>query len=164
MRGRNPSWMAQHLVAWNRKFQDMLDVPDEIIAQRHSFSDYIRYLANRGEYGADDDVEDQVRRLSAGAGQMRVLERVRPNGSVIEVRSNPVAGGGFVLIYADITVRKRNGAEIVAARDAAEQASRTIECRVPRTENRPGKVDPGREDGLTGSAHRRHRARDQEPA
>jgi hypothetical protein len=31
------------------------------------------------------------------------LERTRPDGHVIEVRRNPVPGGGFVLIYADIT-------------------------------------------------------------
>ena len=47
---------------------------------------------------------------------------------MIEIRRNPVPGGGFVLIYADITERKRNEAEIRAARDAAEEASRTIEA------------------------------------
>ena len=47
---------------------------------------------------------------------------------MIEIRHNPVAGGGFVLIYADITERKRSEAEIRAARDAAEEASRTIEA------------------------------------
>ena len=46
-------------------------------------------------------------------------ERVRPDGRVIEVRRNPVPGGGFVLIYCDITERKRSEAEIRAARDAA---------------------------------------------
>jgi GAF domain-containing protein len=119
---------TQHLVAWNRKFQDVLDVPDDIIARRQTFSEYVRYLAKRGEYGADADVEEQVGRLLDTAGQMRVFERVRPNGCVIEVRSNPVAGGGFVLIYADITERKRSEAEIRAARDAAQEASRTIEA------------------------------------
>ena len=49
-------------------------------------------------------------------------ERTRPNGRVIEVRRNPVPGGGFVLIYADITERKRAEAAIRAARDAAEAA------------------------------------------
>ena len=45
------------------------------------------------------------------------FERTRPDGRVIEVRHNPVADGGFVLIYADITERKRNEAEIRAARE-----------------------------------------------
>jgi signal transduction histidine kinase len=46
---------------------------------------------------------------------------------VIEVRHNPVPSGGFVLIYSDITERKRSEAEIRAAKEAAEEASRTIE-------------------------------------
>ena len=119
---------TQHLAAWNRKFQDILDVPDDIIARRQTFSEYVRYLAERGEYGAEADPEEHVRRLIEQAGQSRTYERIRPDGRVIEIRHNPVAGGGFVLIYADITERKRNEAEIRAARDAAEEASRTIEA------------------------------------
>jgi signal transduction histidine kinase len=49
-------------------------------------------------------------------------ERIRPDGRVIEVRRNAVPDGGFVLIYSDITERKRSEAEIRAARDAAEAA------------------------------------------
>ncbi len=119
---------AQRLVAWNRKFQDILDLPDGILAQHLTFSDYIRYLAERGEYGRDTDAAEQVRRLTANLGQHRVFERTRPDGRVIEIRNNPVEGGGFVVIYADITERKRNEAEIAAARDAAQEASRTIEA------------------------------------
>ena len=98
---------TQHLVAWNRKFQDILDVPDDIIARRQTFSEYVRYLAERGEYGPEADPEEQVRRLIEQAGQARTYERTRPDGRVIEIRHNPVPGGGFVLIYADITERKR---------------------------------------------------------
>ncbi len=119
---------TQHLVAWNRKFQDILDVPDDIIARRQTFTEYVRYLAGRGEYAPEVDPEEHVRGLIERAGQSRTYERTRPDGRVIEIRHNPVPDGGFVLIYTDITERKRNEAEIRAARDAAEEASRTIEA------------------------------------
>jgi signal transduction histidine kinase len=117
---------TRHLVASNRRFQDMLDVPDDVISARPAFADYIRYLADRGEYGPD--AEDHVQRLLAFGGQPTVFERTRPNGRVIEVRGNPVEGGGFVLIYADITERKRSEEELRAARDAAEAAYRDLKA------------------------------------
>ncbi len=116
------------LVAWNRKFQDILDLPDGVLAERLTFPDYIRYLTRRGEFGADADPDAELRRVTERTAEHYVLERTRPDGRIIEIRSNPVASGGFVLIYADITERKRNEAAIAAARDAAEQASRTIEA------------------------------------
>ena len=45
---------------------------------------------------------------------------------MIEIRRNPVPDGGFVLIFSDITERKRSEAEIRAARDAAEAAFRDL--------------------------------------
>ena len=109
------------LAAWNRNFQQILDLPDELLAERPSLADYIRYLATHGEYGAVD-VEAEVRRLTEIAGTKWSAARARPDGRVIEVRHNPVPSGGFVLIYSDITERKRAEAEIHAARDAAERA------------------------------------------
>ena len=117
---------TQHLVAWNRKFQDILDVPDDIIDQRQTFPEYVRYLAERGEYGPGTEADEQVRRLIEQAGQSRAYERTRPDGRIIEIRHNPVPGGGFVLIYADITERKRNEEAIGAARDAAEATLREL--------------------------------------
>jgi two-component system NtrC family sensor kinase len=45
---------------------------------------------------------------------------------VIEVRNNPVPGGGLVLIYSDITERKQAEARLRAARDAAEATLREL--------------------------------------
>ena len=116
------------LVAWNAKFQEIFAVPPGLLEQRQTYADYIRFLAQRGDYGADTDIEGQVRRIAGNAGQRGVYERTRPDGRVIEIRNNPVDGGGFVLIFGDITERRRNEYAIAAARDAAEEATRTIEA------------------------------------
>ncbi|MGH7061323.1 MAG: PAS-domain containing protein, partial [Stellaceae bacterium] len=109
------------LAAWNRNFQEMLDLPDEFVAARPSYAEYARYLAERGEFGPAD-VEAEVRRMAQVVGTRGSLERTRPDGRVVEVRYNPAPDGGFVLIYGDVTERKRAEAEIRAARDAAEKA------------------------------------------
>jgi PAS domain S-box-containing protein len=118
---------ALHLAAWNRNFQELLRLPDELLAKRHDFDTYIRYLVERGEFG-EADPETQISRLRARIGDHYSFERTRPDGTVIEVRHNPMPGGGIVLIYSDITERKRSEAEIKAARDAAEAAYRDLKA------------------------------------
>jgi PAS domain S-box-containing protein len=118
---------ALHLAAWNRNFQQLLDLPDEFLAERHDFDLYIRYLTKRGEFG-ETDPETQIKRLRARIGDHYSFERTRPDGTVIEVRNNPMPDGGIVVIYTDITERKRSEAEIRSARDAAEAAYRDLKA------------------------------------
>jgi two-component system, NtrC family, sensor kinase len=115
------------LAAWNRNFQELLELPDAFLAERPSFAEYFHYLAARGEY-VSTDLEKQVSRFVEDTEQEMRFERTRPDGRVVEVRRNAVPGGGFVLIYSDITERKRSEAEIRAARDAAEAAYRDLKA------------------------------------
>jgi PAS domain S-box-containing protein len=114
------------LAAWNRNLQEMLDLPDALLIGRPSFAELFRYLTERNEFGSADLEAELSLSLEDTSREMR-YERTRPNGRVIEVRRNPVPDGGFVLIYADITERKRAEEAIRLARDAAEKALRELQ-------------------------------------
>jgi two-component system NtrC family sensor kinase len=118
---------SMHLAAWNRNFQELLNLSDAFLAERHGFDEYVRYLTERGEFG-ETDPETEIHRLRGRLHEHYQFERTRPDGTVIEVRHNPMPDGGVVLIYSDITERKRSEAEIRAARDAAEAAYRDLKA------------------------------------
>ncbi|WP_283806726.1 PAS-domain containing protein [Bradyrhizobium sp. NAS96.2] len=117
---------AARLAAWNRNLQEMLDLPEALLANRPSLAELFRYLAARGEFGSTE-LEAQLSRSLEDTRQEMRHERTRPDGRVVEVRRNPVPDGGFVLIYADVTERKRAEEAIRAARDAAETALRELQ-------------------------------------
>jgi two-component system, NtrC family, sensor kinase len=114
------------LAAWNRNFQEMLELPDAFLAGRPSFAEYFNYLADRGEY-LSADLEDQLSRTVEDTRREICFERTRPDGRIIEVCRNSVPDGGFVLIYSDITQRKQAEEAVRAARDAAENALRELQ-------------------------------------
>ncbi|MBI4987241.1 MAG: PAS-domain containing protein [Rhodocyclales bacterium] len=93
-----------NMTALNRKFCDLLDLPQEMSAAGATFADFARFNALRGEYGPCD-VEEKVREMVERARnfQPHCFRRTRPNGRIIEVRGNPMPGGGFVTTYTDVT-------------------------------------------------------------
>ena len=113
------------LAAWNKNLQEILDLPDSFFAEPRTYRDYMTYLIEHGEFG-DVDLETELRRYIESADRQRRVERARPDGRVLEVRVNPVPGGGFVAIYSDVTERKKAEERVRAARDAAESALREL--------------------------------------
>jgi len=96
------------VVAYNRRFLELLDFPGERFPPGTPFEAFIRYNAERGDYGPGD-VEALVRERMEKARRFEPhrFERVRPDGTVLEIQGNPLEEGGFVTTYTDITERKR---------------------------------------------------------
>ena len=103
----------QQLVSYNSQYQSLLDFPDQLFDAEHGrFEDFIRFNAERGEYG-DGPVETTVRDIvrRATVPSTHIFERQRPDGRWLEVRGGPMPGGGFVTTYTDITDRHAAEAE-----------------------------------------------------
>jgi signal transduction histidine kinase len=96
------------LIAWNERFSALTGVPREILHVGLPMQDILYAQAAGGEFGPVD-VDAEVRRrmglLTAGHGT-GVIERLRPDGSTLELRRNHLRGGGFVTVYTDITRRR----------------------------------------------------------
>ncbi|WP_198673116.1 PAS-domain containing protein [Simplicispira lacusdiani] len=97
-----------HLVLMNDEAIRLLGFTRELVDQRPHFSALARFNAERGEYGTVD-VERFVAELTAKAQHptQHHLERVRPNGTVIDIMGAPLPHGGFVSIYSDVTEQRQ---------------------------------------------------------
>lgn len=123
-------------VAWNKTFLRLLDFPPEMGYVGAPFESFMRYNAERGEYGSEfggNDpqgyVDERVR--AARAFLPHEFERTRPNGTVLHVRGVPVPGHGFVTLYSDITAQKNAERQIREHNALLESrvAERTLELR-----------------------------------
>lgn len=97
------------LIAWNEPFMRLLEFPAHMGYEGAPFESFMRYNAERGEYG-EGDIEEQVRARVEAAKAFRIhdIERTRPNGTVIRVRGFPVPGHGFVTLYSDVTQQRQS--------------------------------------------------------
>jgi PAS domain S-box-containing protein len=110
------------LVAWNQRYVEMFDYPDSLIVTGRPIEEVFRFNAQRGLLG-EEPIETQVqRRLERlREGRSYTRERALPDGSVLEIRGNPMPGGGFVTSYADVTAYKRMEEELRALAGTLER-------------------------------------------
>lgn len=103
------------LVAWNKRYLELFDYPEDFVFVGRPVENLIRYNAERGECGPGDVEAHIQRRIQwMQAGSPHEFERQRSDGRIIEISGHPIAGGGFVTTYADITAFRKTEAVLEA--------------------------------------------------
>jgi PAS domain S-box-containing protein len=111
-------------IAFNRKFLELLQLPPERFAQGFHMREAFRYNAERGEYGPGDIAAQIQARLELAAKfEPHHFQRVRPDGTVIEVRGIPLPDKrGLVATYTDVTEASRVQKELEDSRERYQLA------------------------------------------
>jgi signal transduction histidine kinase len=107
----------------NARAIELLNLPPELMARHPRFDEVLEYQFRAGEFQQSEETFRDWVRAGGVSEDRQIYERQRPNGTVLEIRTVPMAGGGGVRTYTDITRRKRAEAELAAAKEQAESAA-----------------------------------------
>ncbi|WP_145479245.1 hybrid sensor histidine kinase/response regulator [Stenotrophomonas rhizophila] len=127
----------QRVVAWNARYLELFRFPPDLIRVGRPIEEAFRFNARRGLLGPgpiDEAIERRLNHLRSGRPHMRESEK--DDGTVLEIRGNPLPDGGFVTSYADITAYKNTARELRSLADALEHrvAERTRDLDEARRE------------------------------
>ena len=119
------------LVAWNKRYIELLNYPENFVCVGKPIADLIRFNAERGVIITDKNAansnkdEDFIKRRieHMRQGNSHHFQREMPSGIVLEIRGQAMPGGGFVSTFSDITVH-------IETAKALQQANENLELRV----------------------------------
>ncbi len=95
-----------NVVICNQRAIDLLGLPSEMMRSTPKFEDVKRWQIDQGEFAQSDPQLVDAIRHEGNNIEASIYERKRPNGTVLEVRTNRLPNGGVVRTFADITARK----------------------------------------------------------
>ena len=112
------------LVAWNRRYAELFGFPPQLLRVGLPVAELARWAIERGFAGASVDdgraaVEKRLQHMRAGTPHL--TERRFPDGSMVEIRGNPMPGGGFVATFTDVTAFRRAELDLIRANETLEQ-------------------------------------------
>ena len=110
----------RRLTIWNRRFRQLLDLPETVGQVGYPLADIVAILVERGDISSADREQTVRHVLTLDKPFPLVLDGGQ---RIIEVRSNAMPDKGIVATFTDITQR-------VAADRALKQANETLEQRV----------------------------------
>ena len=118
------------LAAWNRRFLELTGLPPNFVQVGIGLAELVAFNPARGEYGSSDEIESLLQRIEQ-TNRPDIYERIRPDGTVLEIATNPMPDGGAVVTCADVTER-HNAATTL--REANENLERRVEERTAALE------------------------------
>lgn len=102
------------LAFWNRRYQELLELPDEVLQGKPKLDEIVRFQTARGDFGPNFEYVDAVAR-----GYVQVGDRLGPqkgpesyvrktrDGRSFDVTTRPLPDGGVVRTFTDITAHAR---------------------------------------------------------
>lgn len=112
------------LVAWNHRYIELLDYPEALVVAGQPIEQLLRYNVERGMISGEQKEQSIAKRIEhMRSGSSHHMERIMPDGTVLEIRGQAMPGGGFVSTFMDITAH-------IEAEKALQQANETLEKRV----------------------------------
>jgi|GEM_PF-3440477 len=109
------------IIAHNTRMNELYGLPKDAVRRFPTYPAIVRWTLREGG-ASEEEIERAMVHLERTT--QAVFEQLLPDGKVLEVRHVPMAGGGFVRTFTDITARKRTEDDLVRLRQRAEEADR----------------------------------------
>ncbi|RYY97211.1 MAG: PAS domain S-box protein, partial [Comamonadaceae bacterium] len=94
----------------NRRYRELLDLPEALLATLPTMAELTRFQADRGDFGPDFGSVDPAAREAVRGNQPllqgpETYQRKTLDGRTLEVHTRPLPGGGAVRTFSDVSAR-----------------------------------------------------------
>jgi PAS domain S-box-containing protein len=141
------------VVTSNRRHQQLLNLPEGLMAKQPTMEELVRFQIDRGDFGENFQFVDAVARGYVAVGDKveaikgpETYLRKTPDGKTLEVRTRPLPDGGVVRTFTDMT-------DYVRAQEALAQKEAELSALVSNIPDRIWLKDPNGVYRLSNPAH-----------
>ncbi|HEY8359609.1 MAG TPA: PAS-domain containing protein [Ramlibacter sp.] len=149
------------VVFWNRRYQELLDFPDHVLAGQPTMEQLVRFQTERGDFGPDFEyVHAVARRYVAVGDKVAPVQgpesylRKTKDGRTLEVITRPLPDGSVVRTFTDLTA-------YVQSQEALATSQAQLSALVRNLPDRVWLKDAEGVFLLSNPAHQRHHKMDE---